>query len=227
MPFIKLENVDYQYDKNSPMVFENINISIEKDEIVGIEGSNGSGKTTLGKLMLGMILPSKGNVLVNGYSTSDIRLVETSKTVGYVFQNPNLHFFCRTVREEVEFFIRFSSRSSCQEKARVDFFLDYFDLKKCENMFPLMLSYGEKQRLALAIALLREPQFLILDEPSTGLDPARKDSLITYLNKIAGQGKGMCIISHDRVFLDKLINRKICIENHKVISDVYMNCKVH
>jgi energy-coupling factor transport system ATP-binding protein len=101
----------------------------------------------------------------------------------------------------------------------VDFFLEYFELDGYRNSFPMHLSQGEKQRLAIAAVLAHEPEYLILDEPTIGLDAFRKKQLVEYLHKVAGLGRGMLLVSHDMAFVNKLAERLISMENGRIQSD--------
>ena len=104
-------------------------------------------------------------------------------------------------------------------KEKVDFYLDYFELTAYRNTFPLNLSQGEKQRLAIAAVLANEADFLILDEPTTGLDDFRKKRLEEYLEKTAQLGKGILLVSHDEPFVSRLAQRIVMIENGLLMED--------
>jgi energy-coupling factor transport system ATP-binding protein len=102
---------------------------------------------------------------------------------------------------------------------RVNFYLNYFELNAYRNAFPLYLSHGEKQRLAIAAVLANEPEFLILDEPTIGLDAYRKRLLEEYLQKVASLGRGMLLVSHDIAFVNRMAKRVITMGDGRIQSD--------
>ncbi len=217
--YIELRDVTFFYPQEKKPVLSEVNLTIEKKGITALSGSNGSGKTTLTKVMIGVCKPCKGDVYLDGRSIKDYTLAEIGRRIGYVFQNPEMQLFCSTVAEEVGFGL--SNRGCAPEsvKGKVDFYLDYFDLTAYKNTFPLHLSQGEKQRIAIAAVLANEADFLILDEPTTGLDDCRKKRLEDYLKKTALLGKGVLLISHDESFVNSLAQKVVTIEKGQIISD--------
>ncbi len=106
---------------------------------------------------------------------------------------------------------------------RINFYLDYFELAAYRNVFPLHLSYGEKQRVAIAAVLANNPDFVILDEPTVGLDVYRKRLLEDYLKKVIQLGRGMVIVSHDHDFVERMADRVVSLENGRVQGDSRQN----
>lgn len=219
MPFLQLSQVDFTYaGKTSPAVSE-INLSLEKDDIIAMVGPNGSGKTTLTKLMLGVLQPTAGIIYLEQQPLAQYSLAEIGRRVGYVFQNPSLQLFCRIVAEEISFGLTNQGCNPTTVAEKVDFYLNYFELTAYRNTFPLYLSHGEKQRLAIAAVLANEPEFLILDEPTVGLDAYRKRLLEEYLQKVALLGRGMLLVSHDIAFVNRMAKRVITMGDGCIQSD--------
>lgn len=218
MPFLEMSQVTFSYLRKMNPAVSGINLKLEKDNITAIVGPNGSGKTTLTKLMIGVLQPTAGKINLEGQSLTAFSLAAIGQRIGYVFQNPNLQLFCRTVAEEVGFGLTNKGCHPVMVKEKVDFYLDYFELAAYRESYPMYLSQGEKQRLAIAAVLASEPEFLILDEPTVGLDAYRKRLLGDYLQKIASLGRGMLLISHDMSFVDRMAERVIYMENGQIKS---------
>lgn len=208
MDFIELKDVYFEYEKDKPII-KNINLKINKDEITAIVGANGSGKTTLGKLIMGILKPAKGQVIICKKDICNMTLAEIGSKIGYLFQNPEKHFFCNTVEEELAFALRFNGYDVNYINGKVEELLTLFQLQDKRNDSPLFLSQGEKQRLAIATILINNPEYLILDEPTTGLDSYRKGILIDILKDLIKKGVGMTIISHDHFTIEELSHRRI------------------
>lgn len=201
MSFYTANSLTFSYTKINKL-FENISFTIEKDQHIGLMGANGCGKTTLIKLMLGILKPQQGEVYLEDKNINDISLSYIGKKVGYVFQNPDKQLFCPTVWEQMSFSFRYGNAEFKDDAdGKLKHYLEIFDLAKHKNSSPLELSRGEKQRLALASVLSRNVEFVILDEPTTGLDILRRSQLEKCLAALKEEGKGYMIVSHETEFL--------------------------
>lgn len=218
MVCIELRQVTFQYERGK-RIFENISIKIEKDETTALLGPNGSGKTTLGKLMVGVLRPSKGQVNIFNKDSSKMALSEIGSKIGYLFQNPEKQFFTNSVYEELSFVLRTKKYHEDYIKEKVDKILNTFQLQGLERQSPFLLSQGEKKRLALAAILINKPDYLILDEPTLGLDGRRKEILLDTLSKLKKQGIGMTIISHDDNFVKAIGDRLIGLSRGEIVYD--------
>ena len=216
MSFWALEEISFGYEGAAGEVFSGVSLSIPRGQAVGLVGPNGSGKTTLGKILVGLLTPSSGRVLLEGEDVAKMPLARVGARVGYVFQNPERQFFTASVAEEVAFGLRFRDGSGSGVAGRVEEMLDYFDLSHRREAFPFNLSRGEKQRLALASILVLEPAYVILDEPTTGLDPGRKERFCLLLERVRARGTGYLLISHDRELISQMTNRRLVMEGGRV-----------
>lgn len=219
MSFLEIDQVSFSYPKQDRPVLAEISLDFDQAGITAVVGPNGCGKTTLTKLLIGVLRPARGEIRLDGRPLAEYSLGEIGRRVGYVFQNPDLQLFCGTVAEEVGFG---PANQGCRPETveeRVAFYLDYFELQGYGSVFPLHLSQGEKQRLAIAAVLACEPSFLVLDEPTVGLDAYRKKLLEDYLKKIARSGRGMVLVSHDTDFVDSVAERVVSLENGRIKED--------
>ncbi len=207
-PFIEVNNVSFSYEK-SDIILKNITTSFYKGEITAIVGPNGSGKTTFGKLLTGILTADHGYILVDSKNVEEITLGSIGKKIGYLFQQPSRQLFNPTVREEIGFAHSFMGKSKEVVEQKVNKIIEEFSLEGLEDSSPYRISRGERQRVALASIFINKPTFLILDEPTTGLDIVRKDKLSMLLQNLKSQGIGIILISHDKKFINKNATRVI------------------
>lgn len=219
MGFIDLVDVHFSYPGQVSPVLKGINLSIFNEGVTAVTGANGSGKTTFSKLLVGILTPAKGLIKLNGQLLTSFSLSQIGRRIGYVFQNPDKQLFCETVEEEIAFGVRNLGLSPDQEAQRVRGVMDYFELTQYAQAYPLSLSAGEKRRLAIAAVFALEPGLLLLDEPTTGLDPYRKKLLGDYLDKVVAAGRGVVIISHDREFIKRHATRLIRLQEGQFVEE--------
>ncbi len=189
------------------------------NEIVALVGQNGSGKTTLAKHLNGLLKPTKGMVEVDGLDTREHTVAELSRLVGYVFQNPEHMFFEEDVFREVAFGPRNLGLSEDEIEARVRWALRAVNLEGYENRTPYSLSGGEKQRLAIACVLAMRPKYLILDEPTTGLDARSSESVVKTIRKLHSEGHGILVITHDMELVLELAERVVLLHDGRKAFD--------
>jgi len=213
--FIKFENVSFNYQPQKPLL-KDLELSIESNSFTAITGPNGSGKTTLGKLAIGILKPLSGKVLFGGKDISGMSLGEIGSKIGYLFQNPEIQIFANTVIDDLAFVMRIKNTDENIISKKIDILLDFLNISDLRNSNTFNLSYGEKQRLAIAGILINEPQFLILDEPTTGLDIERKIMLAALIEKLLAAGKGLMIISHDHKFINNFSGRILRISGGRI-----------
>ncbi|MEL7566872.1 MAG: ABC transporter ATP-binding protein [Dehalobacterium sp.] len=219
MAFLELRDVSFSYPRQDRLVLSGIDLVFKKEGITALVGPNGSGKTTLTKLIMGILSPITGGVYLEEQSLAKFSLAQIGCRIGYIFQNPDQQLFCRTVMEEIGFGLKYRGCSPEAVTERVEFLLEYFELTNYCRNFPLHLSRGEKQRVAMAAVLAHEPEFLILDEPTAGLDIYRKKLLGTYLTKISRLGRGTMIVSHDHSFVENTADRVVVLKEGRIQGD--------
>ncbi|HQC55004.1 MAG TPA: ABC transporter ATP-binding protein [Clostridia bacterium] len=203
---IKLENLSFKYNKKSPFVLSNITYTFETGKLYALKGPNGAGKTTLGKLILGLLHPTSGDIYFDDINAKKISAGKRADSIGYLFQNPDLQLFAPTVIEELTFPFELKKELTDEKRAEINLLLKDFNLSGFEDRYPLSMSLGEKQRLALATIMSRNVDFLILDEPTSSIDSEGILFITTFINGFVNKGGGAIIISHDEEFLSSLNN---------------------
>lgn len=216
MPII-LENVSFFYSKNTPLetaALKDVNLRIEKGEFVGILGEKGAGKSTLIKLFNGLLRPESGKVTVDGLSPFS---KEVKRKVGMLFQQAADQLFCRTVHEEIAFGPRNFGYSKKETEERVFEALEAVSFDRSMLLRdPFSLSGGEMQRVALAGALALRPDYLVLDEPITGLDPAGKKEILETLKKIKDQGTAVITVTHNLKGFFPLLEKIVLVREGRI-----------
>ena len=215
---VTIKNLWYKYT-DSPTILRGINLSISKGEFVSLVGRNASGKTTLAKMLNGLLKPTKGTVEINGINTTKTSVENLARDVGYVFQDPNVHLFADSVEEEITFMMHNLGFSPKSIEESLEKMLTQFNLNYCRYAYPRSLSTGEKQRVALSSVLAANPQLLILDEPTRGLDYELKKTLMHRLKTYQQNGGTILLITHDIELIAEFGERVILISEGNLVAD--------
>jgi cell division transport system ATP-binding protein len=216
---IYFDNVTKKYKDNSAL--EEVTISIAQGEFVSIVGHSGAGKTTLTKLILAEEAPTSGIV---SFESTDIHrlskkdLMNFRRKVGTVFQDFRL-LPGRTAYENIAFAMEATGKSDEDIMEDVPHVLELVDLTNRAFHFPHQLSGGEKQRLAIARAIITQPDIIIADEPTGNLDPMNAMEVINILKKINDLGTTIILTTHNKGLVDAIKKRVITLENGRVIRD--------
>ena len=189
--YLKLKNVSVAYHSN--IALNEININFEKNKFYTILGENGAGKSTLLKSIVKLV-PYKGSITYIGRSLQKINSYDIAKVIGYVSQNPNDYISKDTVYEEIKFTL---DNFKIDDSSRIESILKDFKIYQYKDKNPRDLSGGEKQRLAIASVLVMNPEILLLDEPTRGLDYSNKKELGHMLRKFVDSGRTLIMITHD------------------------------
>ncbi len=213
---IRVKNIHFTY--NDREVLRGIDFRMG-NEIVALVGQNGSGKTTFAKHLNGLLKPTSGSVEVDGLDTREHTVAELSRLVGYVFQNPEHMFFEENVFREVAFGPKNLGLSEDEIEARVRWALKAVNLEGYEERTPYSLSGGEKQRLAIACVLAMKPRYIILDEPTTGLDARNSESVIETIGRLHSEGHGILLITHDMELVLRMAERVMLLKEGRKVFD--------
>jgi cell division transport system ATP-binding protein len=217
---IKFEKVTKIYPENN-IVLQDISFEIKAGEFVSIVGKSGAGKTTLIRLILGLEMPTYGEVFFDGKNISDLNSEEIQslrKRIGGIYQDYKL-LPTKTVYENVAYIMAVDGKENEEIIEQVPKILEVIGLKEKLENFPNELSGGEQQRLAIARALVNYPDVIIADEPTGNLDPYNSYEVISLLEKINKAGKTIILSTHDREIINKLGKRVITIEDGRMVRD--------
>jgi len=218
MKAIEIDDIHFAYPE-SDEILNGVSLDVKKGEFVSLVGQNGSGKTTLAKHFNGLLRPNKGKVIILGEDSKNFSIAELSRKVGHLFQNPENQIFEETVFSEVAFGPKNLGLSEDEIKERVDRVLKITRLSKYRDTHPLSLSGGEKQRLALASVSVMEPQILVLDEPTTGLDLLSIQGILDIVKELHNRNVTVFLITHDMGLVSELSERVVVMERGQIIGD--------
>ena len=210
---IEFRNVSFSYGE-APVV-ENLSFSIQKGENVGLIGANGAGKSTIMKLMLGLISVS-GEIKVDGLPMNKENLGEIRKKIGFVLQDSDNQMFMPTVYEDMIFGPRNYGLSKEETDRRVDAVLAQLGLQDLKHRHNHKISGGEKRMAAIATILAMEPEMILMDEPSTALDPVNRRTVINTINRLP---QTKLIASHDLDMILDTCQRVILLSHGTIIAD--------
>lgn len=227
MSFIELKDVNFSYQTEeeegapvSHLIFDKLNLKVEKGEFVAVLGHNGSGKSTIAKLMNGILTPDSGHVLVDGIDTADEeRIFDIRQRVGMVFQNPDNQLVASIVEEDVAFGPENLGLPPSEIRKRVDDSLKKVGMYDYRMKAPHKLSGGQKQRVAVAGIIAMRPQCIVLDEPTAMLDPSGRKEVIETIHQLNKDEKiTIVLITH---FMDEAVgaNRVVVVDDGRVLMD--------
>ena len=208
---IECKNLTHYY--GSRLIYENLNFSVKKGHIMGLLGKNGCGKTTTIKLILGLQKMNQGKVMINGYDIEK-DFVKAIEKVGAIVENPDTYMYL-TGWQNLKMMASLYKKVTDEEIKKI---VKLVDLDKRINDKVSKYSLGMRQRLGIARALINKPNILILDEPTNGLDPEGIKDLRNLLKKLASDGIGILISSHNLAELESFCNKVLIIDNWKIIE---------
>jgi len=215
---LEVKDLSYGYD-GGPPILSNVSFSIGKGEFVALVGQNGSGKTTLAKHFNGLLLPSQGEVRVDGTDTREAGLNQLSRRVGYVFQNPDHQIFAESVREDVAFGPRLMGLPEAEWKARTEEALRAVGLADKGDRDPFSLTKGERQKVAVASVLATRPEIIIFDEPSTGLDYRELGAMMDLICRLNRSGHTILMITHCMWLVAQYARRMLVLHRGRLVMD--------
>lgn len=197
-------------------LFEDLTLAIEDGERIGLIGPNGAGKSTLLQLLTGVVPATAGELLLRGEAVTPARLADLHRDVGLVFQHPDDMLFTTRVRDDVAFGPRQARLDEAEVARRVDASLAAVNATHLADRVPHHLSQGEKRAVAIASVLAMQPSLLLLDEPTSDLDPRGRRSLLGLLSSL---DTALIVASHDLEFVLQLCPRVIVLDEGKLVAD--------
>lgn len=222
--FIEANSISFSYPSYDgvipPLVLDGVSISIEEGEFVAVLGHNGSGKSTLAKHFNAILVPTEGEVSVNGIKTAEEeKLFEIRQEVGMVFQNPDNQIVATIIEEDVAFALENLGVPPKEIRERVDDALKKVEMYDYRLHAPNQLSGGQKQRIAIAGIVAMRPKCVVLDEPTAMLDPRGRREVMETIKQLNRElGITVIIITH---YMDEaaMCDRVVIVDDGKVILD--------
>lgn len=211
---IDFQDVSFSYDGSAPVV-EHLTFSIRKGEAVGLIGANGAGKSTIMKLLLGL-LSGSGQIQVDGLTVNRQNLSKIRQKTGFVLQNSDNQMFMPTVYEDMIFGPMNYGLSRAEAEQRVDDALNRLKLTELKHRYNHKISGGEKRMAAIATILAMEPEVILMDEPSTALDPVNRRAVIHTINALP---QTRLIASHDLDMILDTCQRVILLSHGRIVAD--------
>lgn len=217
-PAVEIEGLRFSYP-GRPAALRGVDLQIGAGEFVALAGPNGAGKTTLVKHLIGLLRPDAGRVRLFGREIADQQIWQLAGEVGFVFQNPDHQLFNTTVSAEVGFGLRTAGMAAAEVRRRVAAALEITGLAGLAGQHPLTLARGQRQLVAVASALVGEPRLLVIDEPTTGLDWAGAQAVMSLVDRLHQQGTTILMISHDQDLIARHAERVITLGHGQVVAD--------
>jgi energy-coupling factor transporter ATP-binding protein EcfA2 len=211
---IDARDVTYAYEHARP-VLHDVSLVIQSGERVALVGPNGGGKSTLARLLVGLLRPDDGVVRLGGDDPARLPAAELARRAAYVFQDPERQFLAETVRDEIMLGLDVARRAAAEAQL-ADLGLP---LERFGGRSPFRLSGGEARRLSLAIALVRNPAVMVLDEPTFGQDRGDYDGLLDILDGHLREGATLIAATHDERFVADVVDRVITMSNGRISAD--------
>ncbi len=210
---IQFENVTLTY--GGAAAVRDLNFTVAPGEFVAVIGANGAGKTTVSKLMNGLLKPTSGRVLLDGVPTTALRTSVLARKIGFLFQNPDRQLCKPTIREEIAFGLALTGRKDAA--ARTEAVLREFGFDGSRD--PFSASRGERQRIALASLIAVEPEVLILDEPTTGLDYRECMAMMARVQSLNAAGTTVVMVCHDMELVLDFARRTLVLKDGTLLLD--------
>lgn len=215
-----MNNISKRYP-NGSVALTNINVHISKGEFVFVVGPSGAGKSTFIKMLFREVLPSSGELFVNGRNVVAMERAEVPylrRSLGIVFQDYRL-LPQKTVHDNVAFAMEVIEAPYREIQKRVNHVLDLVGLRHKARVYPGELSGGEQQRIAIARAIVNNPVLLIADEPTGNLDPETSWDIMKIFSRVNRNGTTIIMATHDKDIVDSMNKRVIAVENGTIVRD--------
>lgn len=226
MSYIEMKGISYKYPVGDENVLKDVNLSLEKGKVYALIGANGSGKTTICNLIRGFIPhffkgDLGGEMLIEGKDIREWEMGDLAQKMGYIFQNPftQISGTKDTVFEEIAFGLENLRVEVPVIKERVTEIIKLFGLEPLQNKDPQQLSGGQRQRVSLASVMVMDPEILIIDEPTSQLDPQATEEVFKIINIMKQKGKTIILVEHKIELIAEYADWVILVEDGKVVME--------
>jgi energy-coupling factor transporter ATP-binding protein EcfA2 len=217
-PLVSFENVHFKYQDHLPEVLKGVNFQIKKGNVIAILGYNGSGKTTLVKHALGLLKPTRGQVLLEGKDTRQMTVAHAAHTVGYVFQSPSHMLFAPTVKEELSFGPKNLKMPADDIEKNIQWAIETVHLSDELQTPPLALSFGQQKRISISAVLAMRSRILVMDEPTAGQDYWNYTAFMDSILQMPGFDS-ILFITHDVDLAVIYANRILLVYDGQLMAD--------
>lgn len=226
MGIITVKDFSYRYPTSRKDIISDVSFSINKGDLCSIIGPNGAGKTTLCNAIRGFVPhfyqgDIKGDIWIDGENTKDSTIGELSLKVGFVFQNPftQISGVADTVFEELSFGLENLGIPQDQIRSRVEEIMELTSIEHLRERNPFELSGGQQQRVALASIIVMDPEILVIDEPTSQLDPEGTEEIFEVIKRMKDQGKTIVLVEHKIEMVAEYSDHIILIDDGKIILE--------
>jgi energy-coupling factor transporter ATP-binding protein EcfA2 len=217
-PAIAIEGLRHVYPDGDVVALDGVSLVVERGSVAALVGQNGSGKTTLAKHLNGLLRPTAGRVVVDGLDTSQHRVQELARHVGFAFQNPNHQLFARTVADELAYGPRNLGVPPAEVEARVASAAATVGLASLTT-HPYRLPFPIRKLVTIAAVLAMRPTILVLDEPTTGLDHRTSRRVLDLIRGVRDEGTTVVCVSHDMGLVAGIADRIVVLDAGRIAAD--------
>ena len=220
VPSIEVADLRFRYPGHARRVLDGLSLALYPGEVTVLSGANGSGKSTLLRMLIGLLRPEEGTISVQGRPIGGRSVPELAREVGILFQGSDYQLFAESIAEELAFAPANFGVDGAEIERRTVSALRALGLDHLPpGASPLSLSVGERQRVAIGSVLAMETPILVLDEPTLGLDRARKGALAALLRERAREGRTVLVVTHDRAFAGLCADREVTTAGGRIAGD--------
>ena len=213
---LKAKNLIKKYDERT--VVDNIDIELNRGEVVGLLGPNGAGKTTTFYMLTGMVKPFSGNIYLDNDNVTNLPMYKRSqKGVGYLAQDASV-FTKLTVENNIKLVLEMTDMTFDEQNKKLEKLIEEFSIGHIRNNLGYALSGGERRRLEIARSLVTSPSFILLDEPFAGIDPIAVEDIQGIINKLKSKNIGVLITDHNVRETLSITDRSYLLYNGKILK---------
>lgn len=214
---IDVQNLTHVYP-NGIAAVKDVSLQIRAGEFVAFIGQNGSGKTTVTKHFVGLLRPTRGKISVYGHDIAKAKITDLARRIGYVFQNADDQIFCSSVEDEVAYGLKNVKVPKDQIEEQLQKSLTALGIEHLRKLHPLALSWGDRQKVAIASVLAIGPDALILDEPTTGQDLRGSYEILETARRLNEQGKTIIIVTHQMELVAEFCQRAYLMYQGEILA---------
>ncbi|MCH5465487.1 energy-coupling factor ABC transporter ATP-binding protein [Levilactobacillus tujiorum] len=218
MAIVELKNISFSYTPEQEIIHD-LSLAFDSGSATAIVGQNGAGKTTTVKLINHLLIPSQGQVLINGHDSRELTTAKVSQQVGYAFQNPDDQIFNNSIRKEIAYGPKENGIKGEALEKKVIQAAELTGLRDFLDEHPYNFPYSLRKFITIASLVAMDPDVYIFDEPTAGQDHISRQRLAGIIKTLKSQGKCIIIITHDMNFVAENFQRVVVLSEHKILRD--------